>query len=269
MRLSASSLERRFSVERLGLLLRNRIYDEAPVVGVGAAVVLGVNVLGLVLGKRAFFNASTFGESSWWIMSIAVAGLLLAGSSLKAMHDGRSEADWLLLPATGVEKYAAALVDAVVIFPLAGALIGVALSVSLALAEKLIGGPGNQAWLPGIVALKAWGSYSVAASVFVAGSASFRKSAFLKTGGLVIAYSIAWSLAVALIILLLVHGAWGDGFSLSNGRFSVGTHATITQGALRAMQFMMDLAVYAGIPAFAILFGAAKVVEKEAKDEVQ
>jgi hypothetical protein len=35
------------------------------------------------------------------------------------------------------------------------------------------------------------------------------------------------------------------------------------------MRTVMDIAVYAGIPAFAILFGAAKVVEKEAKDEVQ
>jgi hypothetical protein len=269
MRLSPGTLERRFSLARLWLLLRNRLYDEAPVFAIGAAIVLGVNALGLVFAKTAFFNSSSGRAATLWILTIVVAGLLQAGTSLKAMHDGRGETDWILLPATGIEKYGAALVDSIVVFPLAAAAAGIALSALLALVEGLIGGPGNPLWLPGMQALKAWGGYAIAATVFVAGSASFRKAAFLKTGGLVLAFSFVWTLAVALIVFLLMDGRWGSGFSLSNGRFFAEADSVISRRALGFMQTATDIAVYAAIPAFAILFGAAKVVEKEAKDEVQ
>jgi len=269
MRLSARTLERRFSVERLMLLLRNRLYDDVPAVAIGAAVVLGVNVLGLVLGRIAFFNSMSFGRSSPWVFTIVVAGLLRAGISLKGMHDGRAGTDWLLLPATGIEKYSAALLDIAVVFPLAATAASVGLSALLAFVEGLVGGPGNPVWLPGLEALKAWGGYAAAATVFIAGSASFRKSAFLKTGGLALAFSIVWSLALALLVMLFVDGAWGGGFSISNGRFSAGDDSVISRSALRFMRTAMDVALYAALPAFAVLFGAAKVVEKEAKDEVQ
>jgi hypothetical protein len=269
MSLSASTLERRFSAERVLLLLRNRIYEEAPVVGVGAALVLGVNVFGLVIGKTAFYNLPSYGWPGAWALTLVVAGLLLAGNALKAMHDGRSEADWLLLPATPAEKYAAALVDSVLVFPLAGAALCIALSGILSLAEALIGGPGNPLWLPGVEALKAWGGYAVAATVFIAGSATFRKTAFLKTGGIAIAFSIAWSLAMALMIMLFVPGAWGGGFSFRDGVFSGGDDSVISSRAVEAMRTIMDIVLYAGVSAFAILFGYAKVAEKEAKDEVQ
>jgi hypothetical protein len=269
MRLSAGTLERRFSAERVLLLLRNRIYEEAPVVGVGAALVLGVNALGLVFGKTAFYNSPGRGWPGAWTLTIVVAGLLLAGNALKAMHDGRSEADWLLLPATPAEKYAAALADSILVFPLGGAALGVVLSGVLALIEGLIGGPGNPLWLPGIEALKAWGGYAVAASVFIAGSATFRKTAFLKTGGIVLAFSTVWSLALALLVMLIIPGAWGGGFSISNGAFSAGDDSVISARAVDAMQRILSIALYAGVSAFAILFGYAKVAEKEAKDEVQ
>jgi hypothetical protein len=269
MRLAAESLCRRFSVGRFWLLLRNRLYDEASIVGIGAALVLGVNILGLLLGKAAFYNATSRGLPGAWVLTIVVAGLLLAGSSLKGMHDGRAEADWILLPATPLEKYAAALADSAIVFPLAAAALGVALSAGLALAERLIGGPGNAAWIPGLDALKAWGGYAAATTVFIAGSATFRKAAFLKTGGLAMAFSIAWSLALALLVSQLVDGAWGNGFSITNGYVSFARGAAISDRALGLMRTVMDIAFYALIPAFAILFGAAKVVEKEAKDEVQ
>jgi hypothetical protein len=269
MRLSAGTLERRFSVERVYLLLRNRIYDEAPVVGVGAALVLGVNALSLVFGKTAFYNSPGRGWAGAWVLTLVVAGLLIAGNALKAMHDGRSEADWLLLPATPAEKYAAALADSVLVFPLGGAALSIALSGILALVEALIGGPGNPAWLPGLDALKAWGGYAVGATVFIAGSATFRKTAFLKTAGIAIAFSILWSLAMALMIMLFVPGAWGGGFSIRNGAFSAGDDSVISARAIDAMRAVMNVVLYAGASAFAILFGYAKVAEKEAKDEVQ
>jgi len=271
MRLSAKSLERRFSIERLYLLVRNRLYDEAPTLLIGAAIVAGLNALSLVLAKTAFFNivSAETPNGAFWTLAIVLGGLFLAGASLKGMHDGRGQTDWLLLPATSVEKYAAALVDVVVVFPLIAAAAGVALSALLALVEVLIGGPGNPIWLPGMGELKAWGGFAVAATVFIAGSSAFRKAPFLKTGGIVLGFAFVFALALALLVAQFVYGGWENGISFMNGRFYSGSDEIVSESAVRAMQAAFDIAVYAFLPVLAVLFGAAKVSEKEAKDEVQ
>ena len=271
MRLSAKSLERGFSFERLLLLLRNRLYDEAPILLIGAAIVAGLNALSLVVAKTAIFNieAARAPSGGFWGLTIILGGLFMAGTSLKCMHDGRAQTDWLLLPATGVEKYAAALADVVIVFPLIAAAAGIALSGALSLVEALAGGPGNPIWLPGIGALKAWAGYAAAATVFVAGSAAFRKAAFLKTGGIALGFAFLFALALALLIGQFVYGGWGSGISFVDGRFYSSGDGLISDAALRAMQAAFDVAAYALIPILAILFGCAKVVEKEARDEVQ
>ncbi len=271
MRISAKSLERAFSFERLFLLIRNRLFDEAPVLLVGAAIVAGLNALSLVVARTAFFNiiSRETPQGSFWALTIFLGGLLLAGTSLKGMHDGRGQTDWILLPATGVEKYAAALADAVLVFPLISAAAGVALSGLLYLVESLIGGPGNSIWLPGMDALGAWGNYAVAATVFVAGSAAFRKAAFLKTSGIALGFAFLFALALVLLIAQFVYGGWEHGISFVNGRFYSGGDELVSERAVRVMQTAFDAFAYALIPILAILFGAAKVVEKEARDEVQ
>lgn len=271
MRVSAKSLERRFSFERLLLLVRNRLYEETPAVLIGAAIIAGLNALSLVFAKRAFFNIVSAGipHGGLWVMTITLGGLLLAGSSLKAMHDGRSQTEWILLPATCVEKYAAAVVDIVIAFPILTAAGGVALSGALSVVEVLIGGPGNPIWLPGIDELKAWGGYAIAATVFIAGSSSFRKAAFLKTSGIVLGFCFLFALAIALLIAHFVCGGWENGISFVNGRFISDGEVRISERAVNVMQTALDIAIYAFLPIMAILFGAAKVSEKEAKDEVQ
>jgi len=270
MRVSAASLERRFSFERLILLIRNRLYDEAPVLLISAAVVAGLNALSLVVAKTAFFNIDAMHSPSggFWALTIFLGGLLLAGSSLKVMHDGRSQTDWLLLPATGIEKYAAALIDAVVIFPLFAAAGSVVLSGALSLVEVIGGGPGNPMWIPDASSLEAWGRYAAAATVFIAGSATFRKAAFLKTSGIALGFAFLFALALALLTARFV-GGWQNGISFVDGRFFSDNEELVSERAVRVMQAAFDVVSYALIPILAILFGAAKVVEKEARDEVQ
>jgi hypothetical protein len=271
--MKAQSLERSFSLERTALLVRNRLFEEAPGVGIGAAIVLGINLIGLALAGQAPFNhmgnwqvngAAT--QTSAWTWMIVVAGLLLAGMSLKAMH-GKAGTDWILLPAAPLEKYAAALLDCVVIFPVAAAIAGSFMSALLALVERIAGGGDGAIWLAwGLDALEAWGKYTIAAVVLLAGSATFKKSALLKTLGVVIAYCMAVSVALSL-------GIWSFGLRNTDVGFAHGFFRATGMGASprasRIVKILLDLMTYAIVPAFAVLFGAAKVAEKEGRDEVQ
>jgi hypothetical protein len=269
--MKAQTLERRFSLERVALLLRNRIYDEAPAIGIVAAIVLANNLLSLWAAHQAMFNAPSL-HGSAWIATIVIGGLLIAGNAFKGMHDGKAGSEWILLPATPLEKYAAAFLDSVVVFPIAATLASVAMSALLALIGRAAGGPEGAIFIPlDAEALKAWAYYAIAAAVFLAGSASFRKIPVLKTIGVA---SVIGLVAAGLLMAI----AWAL-FGGKNGAvMHAGIHfvgelnfdgSMVSERAQSAVRFLFDIACYAILPAFAILFGAAKVVEKEGRDEVQ
>ncbi len=267
-----TTLAKRFSIERVALLARNRILDEASVVGIGSAAILALNLLGVLLARKAFFNAHGFG-GGLWVPAIVVGGLLLAAQAFKGMHDGKSGTDWVLLPATPLEKYAAAFAESVLIYPLAAAVLAMAASAALSLVERLAGGPGGAIWTPfGLRALRAWADYAIAATVLLAGSSALRKAALLKTAGLAMAYGLVIGLVLSLGFWAIFGGGSAD-ISIIGGMgrsFSFsGAGRDISEAALRAIRIGADAACYAVLPAFAILFGAAKVAEKESRDEVQ
>jgi hypothetical protein len=273
--MKAQSLDKPFSFERLGLLLRNRVLDEATIVGIGAAIAVAINLITLLLARSAVFNAQP-GRTSPWEIGVCLGGLLLAGGAFKGMHDGKAGTDWILLPATGAEKYAAGLLDLAVVFPLAASALGVALSALLALVASAVGGRGAAVWLPiGLGDLRAWADYAIAVSVILAGSTCFRKAALVKTVGLFIAYCLV-------VLVLGSLGLWAQGFfGREPGRISVDGSFSIVRGLFsfdgarvsargqRIASLAVDLTRYALIPAFAVFFGAAKVAEKEGRDEVQ
>ena len=266
------SLDRRFSLVRVARLLRNRVLDEASTIGIGAAIVLACNLLSLLVSHRAFYNSQGIGPSPW-IVTIVLGGLLLAGGSLKAMHDGKSGTEWLLLPATPLEKYAAALADSILFFPLAAAIGAIAMSALLALLERAAGGPGDRVWAPfDARALVAWADYAVAALVLLAGSAAFRKAALLKTAAIFVAFGIAFLglSALGLLAFFGKHGGSASQLRFFSGWLHIeGAGGNLSERAQKALAVGFKIARYAILPIFAILFGAARVAEKEARDEVQ
>lgn len=266
--MNRDSLERRFNLGRVYLLMRNKAYADAPSLGIGLAIIAGLNLITILFGRVAFMNGE---EAHQYFVVIIAAGLILSSLSLRQMH-GRSGCDWLLLPATSLEKYLAALLSCVVIFPLAasGALIG--LSALLSLLERAAGGAGSPVWHPfSLVGLRALGEYAAVAVAFVAGSAAFRKRAFIKTLGLSIGFVLACGLLVALG-LALAFGSWREAFSISydTGVLTVsGNEIENAEVVERVFTVLVDGVRLALVPLFSLAYGYLRVSEKEARDEVQ
>jgi hypothetical protein len=258
-----------FSLRRCALLVRNRLYDEAGSVAVGAAVMVGLNLLGLVLSRRAWLNET--GSDQAWSFAVILGGLLLASQAFKGMHDGKAGSEWLLLPASPLEKYAAAAADYLVIYPLAASAGAALASLLLSLVERALGGPGGSVWSPVLAGgFRAWGEYAIAATILMAGSASFRKAPLVKTAGVLTVYVLAMSL-LAFIGIIVFFGHSGDtGDSvLRVGGLAVNFERKLSEGAMRAEGTLLDIARYGLAPAFALLYGYFRVFEKEARDEVQ
>ena len=263
MRLSSIA---RISPIRIWQLFRDRLLEDGPTAGVGAAVVLALNLLSLLFFKRATFNA---GSGQAWGAAIGLGGYLLAASAFKRMHDGKAGTEWILLPAEPVEKYLAALLEYALALPLLLGAAATGLSALLALAERASGGPGSFAWTPAAAGgLGAWGRYAVGVCLFLAGSASFRKNAFLKTVGLIAAFGLAAMLVAGGGAWLLGRGSGHLSFGAANGTISIDGES-LSEAARRAIELLFELSAYVLAPAFSILFGWAKVAEKEARDEVQ
>lgn len=264
--MTKETLGRPFSAARTALLIRNRAYEDFPAIAIGAGILAGINLLSVTIGGRAVMNDSG-GQS--WALAISLAGILLAGSAFKGMHDGRSGTDWILLPATNLEKYAAALISYIVILPLAAGAAATGLSALLSLAESLAGGPGGRIWNPLLTGFGGWIDYAICALVLAAGSAAFRKRAIIKTFGLMIAYVLV-AAGILLAAVLFVRNARGlpvPGFVFNHGDISVTGDLSI--GAQPAVDTILGIVRYALVPVFALLYGFFRVAEKEARDEVQ
>jgi hypothetical protein len=262
--MSNADMDRNFSFRRAGLLLRNRVLEELPALAIGLAIVVAFNLLGLVTSKRVWFNEA---QAYMWAIVIVGAGLLLASQAFKGMHDGKSGTDWLLLPASPLEKYVSAVVDYLVIFPLLGSAVCMGLSALFYFIAGAMGGNGDHIWSPAeIGGFKAWGEYAIAASVCLAGSASFRKIPLLKTIAVVSAYVIVMTGLFALVGYLVFKG---------NGNFSFNDNGlTIDGGKLEktaedALLWIYKIAAFGLVPVFSLLYGYFRVFEKEARDEVQ
>jgi hypothetical protein len=264
-------LDRRFSPARTLLLLKNKLLEESAVPLIAAGVVFGLNLVVLLLGGEAPLNirAASSGPVALWGLGIALLGFYLASRAFKGMH-GRTGTEWILLPATIPEKYAAALAWLFIVWPVASAIGAMASSAALAGLQLLSGNGAGSVWHPfnrdGLELLLGYWSF---APVLVAGSAVFRKNALVKTLGVITATVVALML-VAVPLFLSVYGERNvDGsFSFDSGVFTVEGNERL-EGVQGVLQALSDVWRFAILPGFALAFAYFRVAEKEASDEVQ
>jgi hypothetical protein len=272
--MKANTLEKAFSIERVALLLRNRIIDEAPAIGIGAAIVFANNLFVLWgTGALVQISGNSVPHAGTWIEWMVLGGLLIAGYSFKGMHDGKAGTDWILLPATPTEKYTAAFLNAEIVYPVAAAILSALLAALLSLIGSAFGVSSSAIWPPFNSGIwQVWANYAIGAAVLMAGSATFRKIALLKSLGAAAIFIVALFLALAGAFWILfgssVTGSLG--FWMTNGAMKInGSTVEISQRAQDALKILFDVAYYALLPLFAVSFGAFKVIEKEGRDEVQ
>jgi len=265
--MTKATLSTPFSAARVALLCRNRALEDLPALGIGAGVLVGINLLTLLFAGRTSMNDAD-GQS--WTFAIMLAGFILASAAFRGMHDGRGGTDWILLPASGAEKYVAALFSYLFAYPIAASIATMALSAILSLIELAAGGPGGNIWNPiAAIGLKGWANYAIAALVLAVGSAAFRKRALIKTIGVIVAFSLAAAgiFFLAVFIVRDLRGLPSFSFIASHGGFSV--DGDFAWKAPPAVDVLLKIACYAVLPIASLAYGYFRVAEKEALDEVQ
>lgn len=270
-----------FNSQRLIRLIRNRIVQDMVPLGIGAAIILGINLLVMFFKPhQAFFNHS---DDTLWTISITLGTCLLASGAFKEMQSGKSGTDWLLLPASSLEKYLAAVLELIILIPLLAIALATGLSALLAGIQSLAGGTGGNIYSPLFFNHPSvWGSFLIGNLLFLTGSLVFRKNALIKTIGVLIAFALVLSVVLAGGgWLLLRDNANSSAVRQAMNGFSAGWDeargmSTMTINGTSTPQWMETTLswtwgiLYFGLtPLAALLFGWFRVREKEAKDAVQ
>lgn len=270
-----------FSPARLYWLIRNRLFQDLVPLGIGAAIILGINLLLFLLGNAGGFFNHTAG--TLWNIGVIAACALLASGGFREMQSGKSGTDWLLLPATPLEKYLAALIELLVVVPLVAFLLATGMSALIAGIESVRhatnGGatlPGGSIWTPFTWNHPAfWGCFLVGNLLLLIGSAVFRKQAFIKTIGMLVVYAVALSILVTILLWIVLqfnphYGSIdlqveGTSFSI----FRVDGNTATPEWVTNALAWIWGVLWFGITPLAALLFGYFRVREKEAKDAVQ
>lgn len=268
-----AATNRAFSFRRLWLLVRERIEEDAPAAGVVAAGAVALNLVGIAFGSPPFMNLGR--PDGGWPFLIALGGLLFAGRAFYRMHQGRAATEWLLLPASPVEKYLAALLSYGLIYPFVASLASMLLSWALYGVGVLAGTGGGTVWIAfSRQPLSGWLAYLFVISLALAGSARFRKLAVIKTGAILFAWILLLStLTMVGLLFATPQGrnslyAWHLGagsewnFNLAFGPGSFDSAKTI------ALEWIGRVGTFV-LALLANLYGWFLVSEKEATDEVQ
>jgi hypothetical protein len=191
------------SLQRLAWLLRNeasRNYRSwALVSGTVALLALLLSVLGAWDG-----NVGNNFYEALFIATLFAWGTTATSQVFADLHGRGTNAAFLLLPASALEKTAARLVVHTVALFVYLLVFTTVLSFVLEGLNAALFGVRRELFSP--LDGAAWAivpHYLVAQSVFFLGAAWFRKLQFVKTVGAVLAIAIGWSLVVAAIALVL------------------------------------------------------------------
>jgi hypothetical protein len=256
-------IEQPYSLRRLYFLVRNRVLEDLGPVLIVSAAVLALNLLLLLTSGR--YNP---GSVQSWGMLLAIGGVFLAGNAFSKMHDGKAGTEWILLPASSAEKYSAALVMYLIVYPVFASLIAVLETLIITGIGYFI--QGSSLWMYNPVSPVIYNNYlnyAFFVLLAMAGSARFRKFAIGKTAAIIFSFILLGSLLLVLGLLLFDDEGRQILFNGVRGH-SVEIRRTLDLSEDRAMQILMQI-FQAGTAAFALGYGYALVREKEARDEVQ
>jgi len=262
-----------FSLSRWGRLTFARLVDDSRPLGLALAVVGGLNLITLVVFQNAIFSGSS-GDRHLWTLFVSLASILVISGAFRSMHEGRSSTDWILWPATSLEKYGAAVAE-VVLVPTLLAVASSLLSAVLSGVQLLFTGEGAAIWFR-------WTGFSGVSSivflifllVILTGAVTFRKHSLWKTGLVLVGLGFVSSLLIFGVFTVLglpggIQGHWGARTMTFFQFDGPGTAWHPSQGALNVVEVLAKVWYFGLLPVFCLVFGWTKVREKEARDEVQ
>jgi hypothetical protein len=211
----STSLSEWFDPRRLWLLLRRDFSNGYRAVLIAMAAVGGFVVLLSVLS--ALGGSQRFLHVGLYVQLLFVGGIVVSSLAFREIHQNGQSIFYLTLPGSTLEKFLSKLLVSSLGYAIGALIYYTAVSSVGEGLNRLLFGAGHPFFNPfGRIVLQATAAYLVIQAVFLAGSAFFRRFAFLKTALFLILLGIGLSViaGIALRFLLADFGWWGNTLSL-------------------------------------------------------
>jgi hypothetical protein len=198
-----------FNARRFGLLLKRDAFSVYRTAAVAALAVSLVVILVSLISAWSGDIDPAF-HQNFFLAILLLGGLIVTSRVFIDMHSSKTIHDWMMLPASLLEKHLSRLLASTIIWIL-GALVGYSI-ISLASEglNRLIFGRGHLLLNPFVVEIwKAIPYYLVTQSIFFLGAVYFRKNHLIKT----VLILALFALVLALVTALLGRVVFWDYFS--------------------------------------------------------
>jgi hypothetical protein len=204
-------MERILSVRRLWLLLRRDFSGGYRSVLIAMAAVGGFLILVTVASMLG--RAQPFRHAGLFIQVLFIGGIVISSLSFREIHQDGQSILYLTLPGSTLEKFLSKLLVSSVGYALGALIFYTAVSSAGEGLNRLLFGAGHAFFNPfARNVLLATAAYLVVQSVFLTGSAFFRRLAFLKTALFLILFAVGLSIVIGVAMrFLLVDLGWRGG----------------------------------------------------------
>jgi hypothetical protein len=207
-------MSEQLSLRRLGLLVRNDLLLEQRTLLIVSAIVAVLALFGPAGAVYLDYTGVAFYRTVF-LIALFGFGTVTTSMSFTDLHGRTTSAQYLLLPATSLEKTAARLLWGTAVVIVGLLLLTTALSVVVEVLKLAAFGGENAIFSPlDPIAWSVIPHYLVVQALFFLGAAWFRRLNFIKT-------LLALGIIVALLSAFGVGVTWSvvDGFGYVNGRY--------------------------------------------------
>ncbi len=202
------------SLRRIGFLSRISIYNNWRMALISAGAVNGFILLLAII--KAIFDSSV-NYMSYLELPLFFTAIITASMAFLDLHNKNKNDDFLLLPASALEKTIVRLVGVSVVVPLFAIIVVTTAALISEIVRTLVFGLSFNMFNPfSLEVLMNWIYLIAVQSVFFLGAAWFKKAHAVKTALSVVVLTIILGLIAVLIFRIVFHQSFSNLFTFSD-----------------------------------------------------
>ena len=207
---------KQLSIKRILLLMQKTAYENARFTIIGISTIFGF--FSVILLISALNGADAWSKmNNFYVAGFIISGTFLSGMAFTNFRNKEKTMNYLMLPASTLEKLISELLLTTIIFAIVYTILFFVFNLAASLVASIYGLPTDFLNLMDLHVLEGFMYYVIFQSIFLAGSATFRKVPLFFT---LFSLFTAW-VAVFIFVVIISLSLKGEFENLAVNNFSI------------------------------------------------
>lgn len=208
-----------FSFKRILLLMQKTAYENAKFTIIGMSTIFGF--FSVILFFSALNDGDAWGNmNSFYTAGFIISGIFISGMAFTNFRSKEKTMNYLMLPASTLEKFISELLTTTIVFAIGYTILFFAFNLVTYLLGSMYGLPVEMMDITNVNVLKGFMFYVIFQSIFLAGSATFKKVPLFFTSFTIFVAGIA----ILIFIVLVTTFLKGEFENLAFGSFNINSN---------------------------------------------